>query len=285
MLRTMAGLLAAACLHANAATNYERLADSFGKASAPTHADIKGYWAGRCTSIDDQATLTPAILVQKIIQDPSTVPPNRPSLSYFTQSGDPALFDNMTPAQIEEEPAIKDWFAREQWQATYVADGSIVNLYRVSETTVVQRALRKYNDEFNKMLVLRVTHHEALKPPVISRYCYFSKFLGSDITPPEGLNFGSTGPIADKLVRLDNPTPDIQVEGVRILNGDGDIDIVNTQMTMMDGTIQRWPAKLRIRPGRGLLLHLMFHKPFYVKTIQFEVEGSTSNLEIKGVPH
>lgn len=165
-----------------APTQYDQLMESFQKAATPTHADLSGYWAGRCADSSTPNVLQPAIFLHRLVDDAASIPPVRPTISYFTEkNGNPAIFDKMTLSQVEAYPAIRDFFSHEQWQAATVVDGALVNYYQLNEKVQVQRAARLYVDEFNKYVVLRAALVQEAQWDIY-RYCYFTKRLIQDLT-------------------------------------------------------------------------------------------------------
>lgn len=282
--RVLVTLAATAAVCASAApTQYEKLVDYFNKGAAPTHTDLSGYWAGRCAESADPNTLSPAIFVHRIIEDATAVPPNRPSISYYTEKGDPALFDAMTPAQVEAYPAIKEFFSHEQWQAVSVVENSLVNYFKLSDKAQIQRAARSYTDEFNKLVVLKITRIE--DKPEVYRYCYFHKYLGPvPSATPAGFPFGSTGPIANQHVLLHNPTHGALYQSLRIQNGDGDIVVTNSRMVLENGIPAIGPRRFRLKPGQAATIRMPDKRPFSVLSLEFDVNGATSNLEVTGNP-
>lgn len=160
-------------------TAFDKVMKAFDAASLPEAADIQGYWSGRCLSSAEPSTLRPGLFVLKTVKNEEEFPPNRLSFTYYwTDTLKAEAFDTWTPAKVESDPQLKDWFAREQWERITSDGSSLLNHWASSPTVRYRREVRLYEDEFNRILVLRATRLSQQASDVTA-VCHFSTKLGT----------------------------------------------------------------------------------------------------------
>lgn len=272
---------------AKADTVFDQLASQFEKASVPVQKDIAGYWAGRCVEGTHRDTLLPAVLVEKVINDPASFPPKRRSFSYYrSEFLAPAAYDRMTPTQVERDADIRRWFEQEQWQAATTVDGSVVTNYDMEGGIKIERALRLYQDEFTQMILLRVTRTGELSK-AISRYCYFDKKLGTDaVVPPPPVShysFGNTGFIRNQWVRFMNPSYGVDLVQIQLRNGDGRVRIRDARIILGPQQPTGTAATFVMAPYSAGVIALQGMPSFKATAFEFYVWGATSNIEVTGL--
>ena len=143
--------------------------------------NIEGFWAGRCVHVSEPNSPWPAVYVQKTINNPNHFPPSYSSQSYYWERNtNLSLFDELTSTQVENYPAVKSWFEREQWTSIQVQEHSFKNYYIISETLKIRRSVRVYEDEFNEPVIARISKIEKSGDEEVVVYCYFPKHLDGD---------------------------------------------------------------------------------------------------------
>lgn len=275
--------------HAFAITKYEQIASSFAAAAQPTHKHLSGYWIGRCLDREAPDTLLPAIFVHRLVDDHAEFPPTRPSFTYYRDKTLAATaYDHLTPAGIEARPELKDWFAREQWQAIKAIGGSLVNYFVLATGERIERAARVYEDEFNKMVLLRITRQDSVGSAVV-RYCYYGKHVGEapidDLDPvTSDYLLGHTGPVHNQWVEAKNPRPEVSLRSFRVINNGKDVRILDTRVFLIPGPPSTTIAGFTLPMFGSSLISMADKLPFRATGLEFYVKGATKDLEIQAVP-
>lgn len=267
-----------------AATEFQRLESAFKDSAVPEHKQLTGYWAGRCVDAADPDRASAAVFVHKLVDDPTAFPPKRPSFSYYTDAKlAPNYFDKLSPFQIEAYPPIKTYFQKEQWAKAEVSDGSLVTEFQPASGDKVHRAARLFYDEFNTLIVLRVSRGTA-----VQRYCHFAQSLGGQdggTQPhPVGELIAKSGPIGNRWVVLQNPHPYTLLQSIWLDNAEGDITLQETTLLIAEG-VSPAPRFIPLRPYASTKLKMLDGGPFRMTNIRFYVRGSTSNLTIRGITY
>lgn len=268
---------------ASAATLYDKLAQNFDSGLAPTAKDLDGYWAGRCAEPADPNRQLPAVFVYRKVTVEGDFPPTRQSFTYFRHDSKAAdSYDRYAPRDVERDTDIRAWLDREQWQAVQATGGAMVTHYAMSDSIRIERAVRLYDDEFNKLLILRVTR-ETATASTISRYCYFHKFLGkADTVIPSEPFFGSTGPVSYRWVSLQNPLPFTPLIALEFRNGAGSVWVERPEILMSSGIVVfggDFALPTGVKAGMALIPQQMFR----ARSLTFYVRGRTSGIEVRGL--
>lgn len=166
-------------------TAFEKLSRAFESSTLPESTDLQGYWSGRCISSAEPSTLRAAIFVLKTVKNEEEFPPNRLSLTYYwTDTVKPETYDTWTPAKVEADPDLKAWFKREQWNRLTTDGKSVINTWESSPSVRYRREVRLFDDEFNRVILLRATR-VAAQTSDVSAICHFSTKLGTGGTGGE----------------------------------------------------------------------------------------------------
>lgn len=262
---------------------FDDLVSSYALSTQPLESDALGYWGGNCVLKDEPQAYWPGVL---IVKKKMLAAGEATTLTYHWErriSRD--TFRDMTPSQIEAEPSVKDWLAKEQWNPISVVNKSLSNEFVIDGSNKMRRELRTNKHGGTTRMVLRVIHVSPTgESPTL--HCEFEKHLGRS-TPPsrstdKGYVFGSVPTSGIRTHEFFNPYPTRDIYRVQILN-DGlfGISIGDVVVQLDDGTLAPGPRSMRLPARTAIELTGSARGPARIDRIRLKTWGTTSNLEIR----
>lgn len=269
-----------------APTTYDELASAFASAAQPLESTVMGYWGGNCSTAAEPEAYWPGVLVVKEITKAGGT--KGTTLSYFWERKTGRnIFRSMTPDEVENYDAVKEWFAKEQWNPISIVNSSLANDYTSSSTQKTRRELRWEENEFHSRALMRVVRVAGAAQSTLL-YCEFDKFLGKPAmsgpgTPPHdpSFRFGSTGTVWNNAVVVNNSEPTRDIERLQFLNrGNRNVVLRDIVITFDNGGVGYGPTSIQLPYKMGFELKRNATSSKRVQKVQFSVLGATSNIEI-----
>lgn len=247
-------------------------------ANEPTEGQLKGTWAGRCVTDSDRDYKRAAIYVFKYVEDASTIPPERPSQSYFYSNTRPEnFFDKLTGKQAVEVKEVAAWFKQDAWERARPVGGSMTNSHGG-----FRRLARVVNDEFSSVILVRIEREGS---PDAQTLCRFAKKL----VPTASTDPGNAQMLMNVVTlpggRYHTPSlaPNFGFQKIQIIS-DGPRAVTVREFTGMLATGQLWSVTqpFTLHPGVPVIVETSNGKNVQVSDFIFTTSGFTRGLRIFG---
>lgn len=269
-----------------ASTTYDSLEMEFRAAAEPLEKTVLGHWGGNCTLRAEPTAYWPAVLAVKTI--PSSSGAYTALSYYYERTPNRDFFRNMAAADVEAYQPVKDWFAKEQWNAAGSCHGSLTNRYSASGTQFIRREVRIVEGDAHSRILLRAVRVDGIKEATIL-FCEFDKALAAPLGAAPGSSssssfaMGGTGFVQNRRVSVVNSEPLRTVDHFVVTNhGTTGIILYNLDVIGERGVIYHGPRRIDLPAGANYSLRRNFLAPLRIREVYFTVSGRTENIEIDG---